>query len=121
MPPADLDAVAALIEPEASEEQRDLVLGTRISGLMDERNATLKPFSIAIGIGSLSDCCRSIPSVVFPQPYNHLSEAEDATIRECARAQDRREHRRRRRQRPLPHQQPPAQNSPEPTQGDAEK
>ncbi|MFE0731671.1 hypothetical protein ACFW2X_26165 [Streptomyces antibioticus] len=52
----------------------------RISDLVDELNAALKPFSI--GIGSLTDRYPSILSVVFLQLYNHL--AEDATIRECA-------------------------------------
>lgn len=92
----------ALIEPEVSEEElaqwqsenthrddvwprdldhlRGLVLDMRISDLVGELNAALKPFSI--GIGALSDRYPTILSVVFLQLYNHL--AEDATIRECA-------------------------------------
>ncbi|WP_406154581.1 hypothetical protein OG806_49500 [Streptomyces sp. NBC_00882] len=59
---------------------RDIVLGMKISDLVDELNAALRPFSI--GIGGLTDRYPSILSVVFLQLYNHL--AEDATIRECA-------------------------------------
>lgn len=92
----------ALIEPEVCEEQlaqwqsenthrdevwprdldhmREIVLEMRISDLVDELNAALKPFSI--GIGGLTDRYPSVLSVVFLQLYNHL--AEDATIRECA-------------------------------------
>ncbi|WP_258544078.1 hypothetical protein [Streptomyces ipomoeae] len=92
----------ALVEAEVSEEQlaqwqsdnthrdeawprdldhmREIMLGMKISDLVDELNAALKPFSI--GIGGLTDRYPSILSVVFLQLYNHL--AEDATIRECA-------------------------------------
>jgi len=92
----------ALIEPEVSEEElaqwqannadreeawprdldhlRELVLEIRISDLVSELNAALKPFSI--GIGSLNDRYPTILAVAFLQLYNHL--AEDATIRECA-------------------------------------
>lgn len=136
--------------PRDLDHMRDLVLGRRISDLMDALNAALKPFSI--GIGSLTDRSPGILSVVFLQMYNHL--AEEATIRvcanetcrrnfvrqrgraeygqnrtsgikyctrECARAQAQREHRRRRRQQALPPRRPPAHRSPEPTRGDAEK
>ncbi len=92
----------ALVEAEVSEEElarlqsenthrdeawprdldhlREIALDMRVSDLVHELNAALKPFSI--GIGSLDDRYPSILSVVFLQLYNHL--AEGATIRECA-------------------------------------
>ena len=125
--------------PRDLDHMRDIVLGMKISDLVDELNAALRPFSI--GIGGLTDRYPSILSVVFLQLYNHL--AEDATIRECAnetcrrsfvrqrgraeygqnrtsgikyctrecaRTQAQRELRRRRKQQNVPLQQPPSEN-----------